>query len=249
MAADDTPEAVLGHIAALARGDDLAKLVHTVAFAAADEQRTSLADGLGEVADRLGITRADADTEYGNVLRALERGGAETAGSATRVLLSALLARGVALSPPPDEPEAEARVVTTLVWLSTYASIDALLALDAALGDRAARLWSALGAVVRRVDAGQVPLLGRAGALLGAAALAESASEAARVEARALAPEVRDPIVRSLLVGRPGSMPSIGDAPMIGATGAVARASGELTAAPRGPVALALMGVTGVLAA
>src|SRR5690348_12008243 len=133
MTVDRSPKAVLDEIAALPRGDDLARLVHTVAFAAADERRPGLADGLAEVAERAGIKPEDAETSFGNVLRALERGTAEAAGSATRALLSGLLARGVALSPPVG-PEAQLRVAEALLWLAANTSIDALSAADAALG-------------------------------------------------------------------------------------------------------------------
>src|SRR5262245_1457064 len=100
MSQGSSPHDVLDEIAAHKRGDDLARLVHTVAFAAADERRSTLSDGLTEAADRANIRIEDAETRFGNVLHALERGDAEAAGSAPRALLSALLARGVALSPP-----------------------------------------------------------------------------------------------------------------------------------------------------
>lgn len=230
-----TPEAVLEEIAAHKRGDDLARLVHTAAFAAADERRASLADGLGEVAGRAGIKPEDAETSYGNVLRALERGGAEAAGSATRALLGALLARGVALSPP-QGGGAEDRVAEALLWLSTSTSIDALGSVDAALGDKAAGLWRAVASLVRRIDGGSAPIFGRAAAVIGAAALRESTSTAARTEGEALAAEVRDPIVRSLLAGAPPP-----------AAVAAAPLEGEMIAAPRHPAKLVLLGVTGIL--
>src|SRR5262245_39509750 len=153
MSASLSPQAVLDEIATLPRGDDLARLVHTVAFAAADEKRPRIEDGLAEVAERAGITSADAETSSGNVLRALARGNAEAAGSATRVLLAALLARGVALSPP-SGPDAEARVAEALIWLATHTSIDALTVLDDALGDRANGLWLAVAGLIRRADSG-----------------------------------------------------------------------------------------------
>src|SRR6185436_11047408 len=110
MSTASSPHAVLDEIAALPRGDDLARLVHTVAFAAADERRATLTDGLAEVAERAGIKPEDAETGLGNaleVLAELDPTRPEAAGSPTRALLSALLARGVALSPPVgDAPEA-----------------------------------------------------------------------------------------------------------------------------------------------
>lgn len=231
------PHAVLEEIAAHKRGDDLARLVHTVAFSAADERRTSLADGLAEAASRAGITPEDAETSFGNVIRALERGGAEAAGSATRALLSGLLARGVALSPPQGEG-AETRVAEALIWLSTNTAVDALTSVDDALGDKAAGLWRAVAALVRKADAGSLPLLGRAGAVIGAASLRGSSSPAAQDEAQAIAAEVRDPIVRSLLAG---------SAP--GGDGGEAIAAGEMASPPRHPVKLVLLGVTGILLA
>ncbi|WP_437640943.1 hypothetical protein [Sorangium sp. So ce854] len=253
---------MLDELAGHPHGDDLARVVHTAAFAAADERRTTLEGGLAELVDRAGLSAADAETRFGNVIRALERGTSEGAGSATRVLLATLLARGVALSPP-EGADAEGRVAEALVWLATYTSVDALIALDAALGERAAGLWRAVAALVRRADQGALPQLGRAGAIIAAAGLRGSASPAARAEAAALVEEVRDPIVRSLLRDAlsPGRRPSgapgapagdgAGEGWAAGAPdvdgGAPARLAGELSPPPRGPVALVLLAATGIL--
>lgn len=244
MALDRSPQAVLDEITAHPRGDDLARLVHTAAFAAADERRPRLEDGLAEVQERYNLTSKDAETSYGNVIRALERGSAEAAGSATRALLAGLLARGVALSPP-SGAEADLRVAESLIWLATHTSIDALGSLDAALDARAEALWLAIAALIRKVDAGTAPLLGRAGALIAAAALRASPSDAAKSEARALAADARDPIVRTLLTDAAPAAVSTTDAPS--PTGP-ASLSGELVSPPRGPVALVLLGATGLLA-
>lgn len=242
MPADRSPHAVLEEIASRPRGDDLARLVHTVAFAAADEKRTRIEDGLAELVERARLKPEDAETSYGNALRALERGGVEAAGSATRALLAALLARGVSLSPP-TSAEAEARVAESLVWLAANTSIDALTALDEALGEKADGLWVAVATLIRRVDAGTGPLVGRAGAVIAASALRESASAAARSEARSLAEDVRDPIVHALLAGPTAAPVEAG-----GPEGAAAIVTGEIVPAPRGPVALVLLGFTGILA-
>ena len=242
MPADRSPHAVLEEIASRPRGDDLARLVHTVAFAAADERRARIEDGLAELVERARLKTEDAETSYGNVLRALERGGAESAGSATRALLAGLLARGVALSPP-SGTEAEARVAESLVWLATHTSIDALTALDAALGDKADGLWIAVATLIRRVDSGTAPLVGRAGAIIAASALFESESDSARSEAKALADDARDPIVRALLSGM-AAAPAEATGPEAPAT----VLAGEIVPAPRGPVALICLGFTGILA-
>jgi hypothetical protein len=243
MPADRSPHAVLEEIASRPRGDDLARLVHTAAFAAADDKRARIVDGLAELVERARLKADDAETSYGNVLRALERGGAEAAGSATRALLAGLLARGVALSPP-TSTEAEARVAESLVWLATNTSIDALTSLDAALEEKADGLWLAVATLIRRVDAGTAPLVGRAGAIIAASSLRESTSPAARSEVRALAEDARDPIVRALL--EPSSASASG-APA-GPDGPASIAVGEMVPAPHGPVALVLLGFTGILA-
>ncbi|MEP7125612.1 MAG: hypothetical protein ABJE95_32070 [Byssovorax sp.] len=242
MPADRSPHAVLEEIASRPRGDDLARLVHTVAFAAADERRARIEDGLAELVERAHLKTEDAETSYGNVLRALERGGAESAGSATRALLAGLLARGVALSPPAGT-EAEARVAESLVWLATNTSIDALTALDAALGDKAAGLWIAVGTLIRRVDSGTAPLVGRAGAIIAASALRESASSAAWAESAGLAEDARDPIVRALLA-KTATAPADPAGPEAPETIVL----GEVVPAPRGPIALIVLGFTGILA-
>lgn len=243
MPADRSPHAVLEEIASRPRGDDLARLVHTAAFAAADERRARIEDGLAELVERARLKADDAETSYGNVLRALERGGAEAAGSATRALLAGLLARGVALSPPASA-EAEARVAESLVWLAANTSIDALTSIDAALEEKADGLWLAVATLIRRVDAGTAPLVGRAGAIIAASALRESTSPGARSEVRALAEDARDPIVRALLA--PASASASG-APA-GPDGPASIAVGEMVPAPHGPVALVLLGFTGILA-
>lgn len=271
MTSEPSPYAVLDEIAGHLRGDDLARLVHTAAFAAADERRPRLEDGLTELVDRAGLSPTDGDTRYGNVIRALEQGTGAGVGSATRVLLATLLARGVALSPPEGE-EAEGRIAETLVWLATYAALDALPALDGAMADRAQGLWKAIGALIRRADEGALPHLGRAGALVAAAALRGSSSPVARAETAALVDEVRDPVLRSLLRDASAAAKRSSRASMTGGDERVepedtdapedapgedadarrsslasARLDGELVPAPRGPVPLVLLAVTGIL--
>jgi hypothetical protein len=244
-----SPQAVLDAIASLPRGDDLARLVHTVAFAAADERRPTLTDGLAELSGRAGLKPEDAETPFGNALRALERGGEEAAGSDARALLSGLLARGVALSPPVGA-DAEARVAEALLWLAAHGTVDALAFVDAALGDKSAGLWFAVAALVRKIDAGSAPFLGRPGALVGAAALRESSADAAAAEAHLLSREVRDPVVRSLVSlsdGAPAPSGAAGDGSTAASGAAVV--SGERVAPPRGPAALVLLGATGILLA
>lgn len=232
MSADQSPQAVLAELASHPRGDELARLVHAVAFTCADERKISLPDGVQDAAAQLSLSIKDADTSYGNVIGALEPGSSQQARPGTRALLSALLARGVALSLP-DGVEAERRVVEALVWVAAHTSIDALVSLDVALGSKADGLWKQTAALVRRIEDGSSNV-GRAGAIVAAAGLASSASPVAREEAKALGKEAKDPIVQSLLANAARS-------------GEGASAVGEMIAAPRGPVALVLMAITGLL--
>jgi hypothetical protein len=213
----------------------------------ADERRPDLGGGLAEAAALAGLSHEDAETKFGNVLRSLERSDLEGSGAASRMLLAVLLARGVALSPP-EGAEAEERVADALLWLATNTQVDALSALDAALGLRAGGLWQALGAILRRAEAGVggggKARIGRAGAVVAAAALRQSAAPAARAEVNTLADDVRDPIVRSLLrasaVGARGSDAGTMDA-------AADPVVGEIVPAPRGAAMLVLLAVTGIL--
>lgn len=232
MPADHTPQAVLAELAGHPRGDELARLVHAVAFTCADERKITLPEGVQDAAAQLSLSTKDADTSFGNVITALEPGSPTRARPETRALLSALLARGVALSLP-DGADAERRVVDALVWVAAHTSIDALASIDTALGAKADGLWRQTAALIRRIEAGDASI-GRAGALVAAAALASSNSPVAHEEAKSLGTETRDPVIGSLLASAARS-------------GEGASASGEMIAAPRGPVALVLMAITGLL--
>ena len=61
MTPEHSPYAVLDELAGHPRGDDLARVIHTAAFAAADERRTTLEGGLAELFDRAGLYTDAAD--------------------------------------------------------------------------------------------------------------------------------------------------------------------------------------------
>lgn len=216
------------------RKDDLARLVHTLAFAAFDERRPVLSDGLGEAMDRLGLAAADMDTPAGHVGGALEAGA--SAKPESRTLLGALLARGVSLSPP-EGLDAETRIAEALVWLGAYAGADALPYLDAALANRTESLWRAVGDVAARADDGALPFIGRPGAIVAAAGIAQSEHPSTIALARTLVARVKDPVLKGLLGPQgPGALPSL--------EGGI---SGEMAPGPHGPVAFTLLAVTGLL--
>ncbi|MEZ4294943.1 MAG: hypothetical protein R3B70_08190 [Polyangiaceae bacterium] len=230
----------LDALTAHARGDDLARLAHTLAFAAFDEKRPVLSDGLGEAMDRLGLTPADMETTAGHAGGALEAGPA--ARPEGRALLGALLARGVALSPP-DGLTAEVHVAEALVWLAAHAGADALPYIDTTLPGRTDGLWRAVADVIERADDGSLPAIGRAGAIIAAAGLAASPAPATTDLARSVAAKAKDPAVRSLLTG-PSVPPGPHDPPSPVAAGPL---SGEMAPGPHDPVALVVLAVTGLL--
>ena len=236
MVNDRSPQAVLRETAAHPRGDDLARLVHLVASSAAADRKPSF-DDVDAAAKRLGIERGDAETSFGNVLRALEKNANEGTGAAGPTLLSALYAHAISLDFPKG-PESETRVVTAMLWLGANTSIDALSALDAALGSKADALWEAIAVFLRRFDAGAASMLTRAEALVAAAGLRSSTSGTAKSEVEKLSSEVRDPLVRTFLK----TVSKDGD------SSAEATLTGTLVPAPRSPLALLLLGGTGLLA-
>jgi hypothetical protein len=166
------------------------------------------------------------------VFRALRRDHAAT--GPERAVLGALLARGVALEPPTEG--GEDRVADALLWIAATTPIDPWAFLDAALGDRGAGLWRAVADALIKSDEGTARLP-RAQSIVAAHALAGSSSSAAVAQRARVAGALRDPTLRRLLT------PSAGPA----APSTAAVASGELVAAPRGPVVLTLLAVTGIL--
>lgn len=236
---------VLARLAKHPREADLARLVHLLAFTAYDERRASLAGGVLEAAERLGLSAEDTETELGNVLRALERGHVQGASPSTRALLSGLLARGVALSPPAEG--GETKVVEALLWLGVQTSVDAVEALEAALGEGVDPLHQGVAELIRRADQGRAPQVGRAGALLGAVALRTSARPAAHAEVELLRRELKDPVLLAVLGSSERAAPLELPAPSRGAP-TTELASGELLPTPRGPVAFTFLALSGALA-
>lgn len=217
----------------LARCDDLARLVHAAAFSAASERRPALDAALDELQTRYAITDVDAKTSFGDALRPLRSTAGATAPE--RALAGALLARGLALEPRVDG--SEDRVTDALLWIASATPIDPWPFVDDALGDRADGLWQSIGGALQRGDEG-VARLTRGQAIVGAAALAESRSPVAVARRMALAPSMRDPLLRRLLET---------DRAVAAASTGTAVAAGELTAPPRSGLALVVLAVTGIL--
>lgn len=223
----------LGAYEALARSPrltDLVAIAQTVLGEAATNRRApeGTTSRVTAAADDVKLAWAEAETPYGNTLQIL---GAGPVGEAERALACAIAAHAVAELQIDDED----KVAGDVLWLATQTAFDATSLLDRALGEEADDLWTAIAARVRRFDDGRGGAVGRGEALVGALALATSSSPAARKAAAELAGRTRDPMLARAFEDRGAQRLE------------EVRFEGELTAAPRGPVATTLLAVTGVL--
>jgi hypothetical protein len=204
--------------------DALATHVHRVLLGAA------AARDLGRLAappdEDHPLEAEQAETEQGNVLEILERGPTEPREAA---LLAALLVRGIALEPP-TSAEGWRELAVNLAWLAARTPVSAFDALDSVLRDRAGELWRALGIVA---EAPEKAACGRAEALVAAAALASSQSAEARTAAAQVGRLSADPLVKAACRGSEPAPETL--------------LSGELRSVPKGPVATAVLGLTGIL--
>ena len=236
---DDPPRdgapRLVEELASHPHGDALAKLVHALAFSAFDERRTELDQGLADAADRLGVDEVAAETSHGNVLRALKKGQSATAPE--RALLGALLARGVALSPPADEKACE-RVALGLAHVAAHTAADGLASLDAALGAKASDVWKEAAQLIERHQASPSALLPRPSEIVLAAALGASLDPSAKDARASLHGALRDPLLLTLLERaeeRSAAEPLV--------------LSAEVVRRPRSPLVLLLLTVTLILPA
>jgi hypothetical protein len=233
MSAAPTPAEVVSAIDEHPHHEALIRLVKRVAVDASERRNQSFASrtiaGHEQHVPALpdGLTHADLDTPYGNVASVIGQG---VATSSEALLLGTLLALS-AREEPASEDE-EQRLVAHFTWLAAHTPCDALLALDAAAGDREG-LWRALARIASE-PAEVAADFGRTEALLAAAALGSAQSAAAASpRTRALA-RVEDPPVRALLAAG-------------GIAGEPLR--GELLPTPFGAVATAILALTLVLGA
>jgi hypothetical protein len=176
---------------------DLVALVRTIATAAAEKRAPDWKDAetLTRLAKERKLTSDDAATLLGDALHVLEVGPTS---KDERILARALWGHAIAEARPTTTEE-EDTLAGTALWLATHTPFDATMLLDRALGDEAADLWAAVADRVRRIDQGTLTGLGRAEALVGAAALATSASPSAEKHSATLASEIQDPAIARLL--------------------------------------------------
>ncbi|MFO0618756.1 MAG: hypothetical protein U0414_39560 [Polyangiaceae bacterium] len=219
-------------------GEGLGKLVHALAFSAFDEKRTDLEEGLRDAAERVGVDEANAETSYGNVLRALKKGGSATA--VERTLLGALLAKGVGIARAAQKGAVEKNdeaTVSALAWLAANTVVDGLSRLDAALRSAeiaAGPLWRAGGRLVEALEStGPTRTFGRASALVFLTALSVSDDADAADVRVALSTAIRDPLLFGVLKGGGSERPIV--------------MAGEVTAAPRSGIATFFLTITLIL--
>jgi hypothetical protein len=216
-------DALSGH----ARLADLADVAHTVMTSAAEAHRTGNPSRRAlDLAGQRSLHREDAGTPFGNALDVLDRG---PQGPDERSLARALAAHALAAHRPNQGEEAVA--AHDLLWLAANSPYDALGLIDRALGGDAPRLWTAIHDALRNGLAnvlGPPPLVPLAGPQ----------------SSRSSLPPLGSP-PRSSLPPLPSAPPATAAAASVRPV--AAPVSGVMSPAPRGPVATALLGLTGVL--
>lgn len=182
----------------------LAALLRTLSFAAADERRMRLADGLEELLQEHGLDDAAAHAGDVDVVALLRRCESErpTFTAPERAALRRLLAHGVADGVRDEAIAGDMAALDELAqrlgWLAANTALDVLPELDGVLGAADVDpLWQALFRRVGTLDA-QGTADARAEALLILTALGTSPSPKAEAAVRVLAAELVDPVLRKL---------------------------------------------------
>jgi hypothetical protein len=179
-------------------------------------------------AEDAGLAPADANTPLGNAIEMLRR-KPEIAGE--RSLARAMAAHALG-GRPWSGADGGARAATEWLWLATHTPFNALGLVDHVFDPaHAAELWTAIAERVRAADAsaggGEAP----SEALVAAAALLASPSEAAGDLVRRLTDDVREPTVAFVLAT---------------AASTAVTAEGEIVPRPRGTMATVLLGLSGL---
>ncbi len=222
-----TVSQTLQAIAAHPRGNDIARLVRDCLLESAPHMPTPSA--IQERAATAGLSTDEVTLESVQVLEAL----ASPANSPEASLrLGVLLAYATGLDFAEETSETTAH---KLALLATHVGIDGFVALDAAMGDGASNVWSALADLIRKHDADATGLH-RAEAIVAVCALATSESSAAKSLRSDLAAACKTPTLVRLLRAEGAA-----------ADGADKMLAGEIAPAPRGPVATFFLGLVGWL--
>lgn len=224
----------------------IARVAAEVSTRLADARaRHASASDIDDVAQRLGLERPDAQTDFGNVLAILERGAED---SAERAIVAAFVAAGVVRAIEAD-PALARKWAERLCWLGAHAGFDPLAAMPSDVDPSVLRpLHRAVAELARQIDLGKVPESDRAELLVATAALAEAVDgpsadpETAQIVSR-LAADLSDPVAARLIVARAAEAPAT-----VVQTGPSADAlHGKLAPAPRSPVLTVIYALCGWL--
>jgi len=224
----------------------MAEVAAEIAAQLADARgRQAAAADIEQVAQRVGLERADAETEYGNVLAILERGAEDLA---ERAIVAAFVAVGVVRILENDTPSAR-RWGERLCYLAAHAGFDPLSALPESVSPTLLRpLYRAIAEHARQIDLGKVATSDRAELLVAAAALADAVEtmpeddEIAHVVSR-LGADLGDPVGVRLITARAAEAP----ATVVQSGPSPAALHGNLTAPPRSPVLTVIFALCGWL--
>lgn len=199
------------------------------------------ASDVDDLAQRVGLEQADAETEFGNVLAILQRGAEDPA---ERAIVAAFVAAGVVRATEAN-PSSARRWAERLCYLGAHAGFDPLATLPADASTEAlSPLVHALADHARAIEVGKAPRGDRAELLVAVAALAEVVrrgdAETAQLTSR-LAADLTDPLAARLITVQSEDAP----ATLVQSGPSTAALAGEL-AAPTRPawltVVLALCG-------
>jgi len=198
-----------------------------------------------ETAQTVGLDRADAQTEYGNVLSILERGAEDPA---ERSIVSAFVAAGVVRAIEAD-PSVAKKWAERLAWLGAHAGFDPLAALPEGVEPSVVRpLHRAVAELARQIDLGKVPEAHRAELIVATAALADAVDgpdadpEVAQMVSR-LAADLGDPVASRLITARAADAP----ATVVQTGPAAAALHGKLSPVPRSPLLTIIFALCGWL--
>lgn len=224
----------------------IAQAAADVASRMADARaRHAAATDIDDAAQKLGLEREGAQTEFGNVLSILERGAEDPA---ERAIVAAFVAAGIvrAVEIDPGTAKGWAERAT---WLGAHAGFDPLAALpDGVSADVIRPLHRAVAELARQIDGGKVPTLGRAELLVACAALALAVdgpnvdAETAQLVSR-LAADLSDPVAARLITARAAEAP----ATVVQTGPSAAALHGKLAPVPRPAWLTVLLAITGLL--
>ncbi|CAN5174281.1 hypothetical protein BH09MYX1_BH09MYX1_62800 [soil metagenome] len=215
--------AAFDDLSAVERAAELRSLAKSILVPIADERTPFDKDRAAAEIDKTDLAK-DQEAAHAAALTVLRRGPEE---EEERALASALAAIALA-----DGVEEADKVAARLIWLAAAGSFDASMLVDRAFGERAGEVWRAIAERIRRFDGGRLPTSSRGETAIACAILAGATSKAAAVARAACTPV--DPLLAKILEEPNTKVEET-------------RIDGELTQAPRSPIATFFLAISGIL--